>query len=159
MRSCRHRGDSCARGDGFHPLRPVFHDYGIRGNGPQTSTEPDFHAPADQQTMGESGQRSRYLGKNPFAALQQNQPQIGLCDVVVGADSLAQKVVHFRYAFDPRKSAAGHDERKKPFAAFRIALGLRFLQHPHQLIAQVKCVSKILEWTGMFAHSGNLRVI
>ena len=78
---------------------------------------------------------------------------------MVGANSFAQEVVHFRNALDTGKSAACDHEGKKSSAALRIALRFRFLQHSHELVAQIKCVAKILERTGMFAHSRNLRVI
>jgi hypothetical protein len=63
---------------------------------------------------------------------------------VVRADSLAQKIVHLRNAFDAGKSAAGNDVCQEPLAAFGIAFRFCFLKHADKLIAQIQGITEII---------------
>lgn len=76
MGSRRHGGHSCARGDRFQPVRPVFNDDSVCGDGAQTCAQSDLDAPLDEQTMRESRQRRRHLGKNSLTALQKDQTDV-----------------------------------------------------------------------------------
>ena len=135
----RARGDGGPQRCGSRRLRAagllLFDEHRVRGHGLQTRSEPDFDAPVFEKLVRKSGKRWGQLRENPSAALQQYQAQIVFGDVVVGAHSLPQKIVHLGDAFDARKSPAGHHKGEQAPAVFGIAFRLRFLEHPDELIA------------------------
>ena len=160
MRSRRHGGDSRACADCLRLAGLLVLDNdGIGGDSLQACAEPDLDTAFHEKLVREGRKRCRHLRQDTLAALKQDQSQIALRYVVVGAHGLAQKIVHFRNAFDAGKSAAGNDECQEPLAAFGIAFRFCFLEHADKLIAEIQGITEIFERTRMLTHARNLRII
>ena len=131
----------------------------VGADGLQACAEPDLDAALLQKPVREGRKRFRHLRQDTLTALKQYQAEVVFRYVVVSVHGLAQKVVHFRDAFDARESAARDDECQQALANFGIAFRLRLFQHTDELIAEIQCVTEILERTRMLAHPWNFRIV
>ncbi len=160
MRPGRNRSDSGAsRYDLGLPVPSIFNDNSVGANCFQARPEANVDPAFGQQLVANRRQRLGQFRENALAALEQDQAQIFFGDVVIGMNGFAQKVIHFRDAFDAGKTSTGDDEGEKTLSDRGIGFGFGFLQRMHKLIAQIKSVTQILERMGMFAHAGNFRMI
>jgi hypothetical protein len=141
------------------PVPFILNDNSVGANCFQARPEANVDPAFGEQLVGKRRQRLSQFRENALAALEQDQAQIFFRDVVIGVNGFAQKVIHFRDAFDAGKTSTGDDEGKKTLSHRRIGFGFGFLQRMDELIAQIKSISQILEGMGMFAHAGNFRMI